>query len=120
MWKCGLASGMVSWNPNVPFNNTTGYVDETYIDSKNEYSSCYAMTDSNQHKDKWMVDSRCTDHLSPYLDDYVSKEDRKRNCKTVNGEIMPIFGPGTVLLKHNNGECNKTLVLTGVYYAPHV
>ena len=30
------------------------------------------------------------------------------------------YGPGTVLLKHNNGECNKTLMLTRVYYAPHV
>ena len=67
-----------------------------------------------------MVDSGCTDHLSSYLDDFVSKEDCKRNCKTANGKIMPIFGPGTVLLKHNNGECNKTLMLTRVYYAPHV
>ena len=33
---------------------------------------------------------------------------------------MPIYGPGIVLLKHNNRECNKTLMLTGVYYAPHV
>ena len=33
---------------------------------------------------------------------------------------MPIYGPGTVLLKHNNGEHNKTLMLTRVYYAPHV
>ena len=33
---------------------------------------------------------------------------------------MPIYGPGTVLLTHNNGECNKTLMLTGVYYAPHI
>ena len=111
---------MVSWNSNVPFDDTTGYVDETYFDSKHGYSLCYAVTDPNQHKDKWMVDSRCTDHLSPFLDDFVSKEDHKRNCKTANGEIMPIFGPGTVLLKHNNGERNKTLVLTGVYYAPHV
>ena len=33
---------------------------------------------------------------------------------------MPIYGPGTVLFKHNNGECNITLVLDGVYYAPHI
>ena len=118
MWKQGLASGMVSWNSNVPFNDTTGYVDETYFDSENGYSSCYAVTDC-QHKDKWMVDSGCTDHLSPFLSDFVSKEDRTRNCKTANG-TMPIYGPGTVLFKHNNGEHDITLVLDGVYYAPHI
>ena len=67
-----------------------------------------------------MVDSGSTDHLSPYLDDFVSKGGCKGNCKTANGELVPIYGPGTVLLKHNNGESNKTLMLTGVYYAPHV
>ena len=65
------------------------------------------VTDPNQHKDKCMVDSGCTDLLSPYLDDFVSKEDHKRNCKTANSEIMPIFGPGMVLLKHNNGNAIK-------------
>ena len=120
MWKHGLASGMVSWNSNVPLDDETGYVDETYFDSENGYSSCYVMTDLTKHKDKWMVDSRCTNHLSPYLDDFVSKEDHERNCKTANGKIMSIYGPGTVLLKHNNGEHHKTLVFTGVYYAPHV
>ena len=33
---------------------------------------------------------------------------------------MPIYGPGMVLLKHNNRKHNKTLLLTRVYYAPHV
>ena len=66
---------MVSWNSNVPFDDTTGYVDEMYFDSENGYSSCYAVTDY-QHKDKWMVDSGCTNHLSPFLSDFVSQEDR--------------------------------------------
>ena len=39
---------------------------------------------------------------------------------TANREIIPIYGPGVILLKHNNEEHNKTLVLTRVYYAPHV
>ena len=66
-----------------------------------------------------MVDSGCTNHLSPFLDDFVSKENRKRNCKTANG-TMPIYGPGTVVFKHNNGEHDITLVLDRVYYAPHI
>ena len=111
---------MVSWNSNVPFDDETGYVDKMYFNSKNGYSSCYTVTDSTNFKDKWMVDSGCTDHLLPYLDDFVSKEDHKRDCKTANSEIMPIYGPGIVLLKHDNRKHNKTLMLTGVYYAPHV
>ena len=79
---------MVSWDFNVPCDEETGYVDETYFDGDNGYSFCYAADDPIKHKDKWMVDSGCTDHLSPYLKDFVSKEDQKRNCKTANGEIM--------------------------------
>ena len=33
------------------------------------------MTDSVNDQDKWMVDSGCTEHLLPYLDNFVSKED---------------------------------------------
>ena len=91
MWKCGLASGIVSWNSNVPFDDETSYIDKTYFDSENGYSSCYMVTDPTKHKNRWMVDSRCTDHLSPYLDDFVSKEDCKRNFKIANSEIMPIY-----------------------------
>ena len=67
-----------------------------------------------------MVDSGCTNHLSPYPEDFVSRENHQQNCKTANGNIMPIFGPGTVILRHHNGERPRTLVLTRVHYAPHV
>ena len=43
MWKHGLASGMVSWNSNVPFDDITSYADEMYFDSENGYSSCYVV-----------------------------------------------------------------------------
>ena len=119
-WKCGLDSGMVTWNANVPYEDTTGYVDEFYFDSEIEYLSCYAIGNPYQHKDKWMVDSGCTDHLTPFPTDFVSRENHTRNCKTANSNIMPIFGPGTIIIRHHNGKHNRTLVLTGVYYAPHV
>ena len=81
---------------------------------------CYAVRNPYQHKDKWMVDSGCTDHLSPFPDNFVSWENNTRKCKTANSNTMPIFGPGTIILRHHNGEHNRTLMLTGVYYAPHV
>ena len=67
-WKRGLESGMVMWNTNVPYEDTTSYIDESYFDSEIGYLSCYVAAikgNPDQHKGKWMVDSGCTDHLSP-------------------------------------------------------
>ena len=44
-WKRGLDSGMVMWNTNVPYKDTTGYVDKSYFDSEIGYLSCYVATD---------------------------------------------------------------------------
>ena len=66
-WKWGLDSGMVTCNANVPYEDTTGYVDEFYFDSEIEYLSCYAIGNPYQNKDKWMVDSGCTNHLTHFL-----------------------------------------------------
>ena len=63
---------MVTWDTNVPYEDTTNYVDESYFDSKIEYLSCYATGYTTQHMDKWMVDSDCTDHLTPFPSDFVS------------------------------------------------
>ena len=119
-WKRGLDSGFVTWDTNVPNENTTSYVAKLHFDSQIRYLSCYAAGNPYQHRDKWMVDSSCTDHLSPFPEDFVSRENHQRNCMTANNNIMPIFGPGTIIIRHHNGEHNRTLVLTGVYYAPHV
>ena len=76
-WKHGLDSSMVTWDTNVPYGNTTGYVNKSYFDSEIGYLSCYVAAirgNPDQRKDKWMVDSGCTDHLSPYPEDFVSCE----------------------------------------------
>ena len=98
---------MVTQDTNVPCDEETSYVDEIYFDDNKGYSSCYAVSDSVKTEDKWMVDSSYTDHLSPYLNDFVSKKDCTRNCMTANREIIPIYGPGVILLKHNNEEHNN-------------
>jgi hypothetical protein len=114
-WKHGLDRRLIHLDDQVDYDSdVTGYFDASYDD----YSSCHVVADSESTRDIWMVDSGCTDHLSPYLDHVVSKEDQKRNCKTANGELMPIYGSGTVIFKHHNGEKDTTLVLTGVYHAP--
>ena len=106
-WKRGLDSSLVSWNSRPPNEDTTGYVEGSYkpfFDSEIGYLSCYAVGNQTKHKDKWMVDSGCTDHLSPFPEDFISRKNHTRNCKTANGNIMPIFGPGTVILRHHNGN----------------
>ena len=72
MWKRGLDSGMVTWDTNVPYEDTTGYIDKSYFDSEIGYLSCYAVGNQSKHKDKWMVDSGCTDHPPPFLNNFVS------------------------------------------------
>jgi hypothetical protein len=68
-----------------------------------------------------MVDSRCTDHLSPYLDDLFQKKIGNGIVRQLMENLcLYIYGPGTVILKHHNGEKDTTLVLTGVYHAPYV
>ena len=71
-------------------------------------------------KHLWLVDSGCSDHLSPFKSDFVSRGDQMRHCMTANGNLMHIYGPGTIIMKHFNGEETITLTLTGVWYAPHM
>ena len=41
-------------------------------------------------------------------------------CQVADGSMVPMYGPGTVVLRHFNGKEEKTVVLTGVWYAPGV
>jgi hypothetical protein len=71
-WKHGLDRRLIRLDNQADYeDDVTGYFDASYDD----YSSYYAVADSVSTRDTWMVDSGCTDYLSPYLDDFVSKED---------------------------------------------
>ena len=50
-----------------------------------------------------MIDSRCTDHLSPFLDDFVHLGTAKYSATVANGGKANMYGLGTVLLKQVDG-----------------
>ena len=60
MWKRGLDSSMVMWNTNVPYEDTTSYVDESYFDSEIGYLSCYS-----DSKNPFHTNPNCGVHSAP-------------------------------------------------------
>ena len=54
-------------------------------------------------KTHWMINSGCTDHLSPVLDDFVHFRNGKCSATVTNGGKVNMYGPGTVLLQQVDG-----------------
>ena len=66
-----------------------------------------------------MIDSGCTDHLSPFIDDFVHLEDQKQTVSVANGNKVSMYGPGTILIQQiNRGFKPSTVSLEEVWYAP--
>ena len=47
----------------------------------------------------WMIDSGCTDHLLPFIDDFVYLGDQKWTASVANGNKVSMYGPGTILIQ---------------------
>jgi hypothetical protein len=63
-----MAHGNMAWITVIHLDDQADYEDDVtgYFDtSYDDYSSCYAVADSVSTRDSWIVDSGCTDHLSP-------------------------------------------------------
>ena len=66
-----------------------------------------------------MIDSGCTDHLSPFLDDFVHLGTAKHSATVANGAKVNMHGPGTVLLKQVDGALLSIHIkLEDVWHAP--
>ena len=75
-------------------------------------------TEEDFTRHHWMIDSGCTDHLSPFLDDFAHLGNMVRHTVVANGQKVPMYGPGKILLN----QCIKgsePLVLKEVWYTPH-
>jgi hypothetical protein len=46
----------------------------------------------------WMIDSECTDHLSPYLDDFAHLDNTVHYAVVANGQKVPLHGPGKIIV----------------------
>ena len=95
-------------------------------DSENDddccyYSGAFALggdTEKDFARRHWMIDSGCTDHLSPFKDDFAHLGSKVRQAVVANGQTVPMYGPGKVIIQqHLKGS--EPLVLKEVWFAPH-
>ena len=94
-------------------------------DSENDddlcyYSGAFALggdLDKNFAKDHWMIDSGCTDHLTPFKDDFAHLGTTVCSATIANGQTVPMYGPGKIILESFKGS--EPIVLEEVWYAPH-
>ena len=70
-------------------------------------------------KNHWMIDSGCTDHLTPFLDDFVHLSKEVHYASITNGEWVPIYGLGKVIVQQwSQGQYFQPVTLEEVWYAP--
>ena len=75
-------------------------------------------TEEDFSRHHWMIDSGCTDHLSPFLDDFAHLGNMVQHTVVANGQKVPMYGPGKIIInQHIKGS--EPLVLQEVWYAPH-
>ena len=105
-------------------NRMTMYKTIVY-DSENDDDLCYYAgtfalggdLDKDLAKSHWMVHSGCTDHLTPFKDDFAHLGTAVRSASVANGQTVPMYGPGKIILQGFKGS--KPIVLDEVRYAPH-
>ena len=50
-------------------------------------------------KNHWMIDNGCTDHFTPFLDDFAHLSKEVCYASVANGERVPMYGPGKVIVQ---------------------
>ena len=85
------------------------------------YHSAFALggdTEEDFARHHWMIDSGCTNHLSPFWDNFAHLGNMVRHAVVANGQRVPIYGPGKIILNQRI-KGSESLVLKEVWYAPH-
>ena len=68
----------------------------------------------------WMIDSGCTDHLSPFEDNFIHLCTQTRYATVANGQQVSMHGPGKVVIQQQiKGKILPILTLQEVWFAPH-
>ena len=66
-----------------------------------------------------MIDSGCTDHLSPFINDFVHLGNQKQTASVANGNKVSMYDPGIILIQQINGGFKPpTMSLEEVWYVP--
>ena len=70
-------------------------------------------------KNHWMIDSDCIDHLTPFLDNFVHLSKEVCYASIANGERVPIYEPGKVIVQQwLQGQRFQSVILEEIWYAP--
>jgi hypothetical protein len=76
----------------------TGYSDTVLYEYDNENDDLYCYladfplegeTDEEFARHHWMIDSGCTDHLSPFKDDFAHLQNQVQHTIVANGQRVP-------------------------------
>ena len=66
-----------------------------------------------------MIDSGCTDHLTPFLDDFAHLSKEVYYAFVANGEWVPMYGLSKVIVQQQSqGQHFQPVTLEEVWYAP--
>ena len=95
-----------------PIGNQMSMYETIVYDSENDddlcyYSGTFALggdPDKDFAKDHWMVDSGCTDHLTPFKDDFAHLGTTVCSAIVANGQTVPMYGPGKTILESFKGS----------------
>ena len=70
-------------------------------------------------KTHWMIDSGCTDHLTPFLDDFAHLSKEVHYASVANRERVPMHGPDKVIVQQQSqGQYFQPVTLEEVWYTP--
>ena len=66
-----------------------------------------------------MINSGCTDHLTPFLDDFAHLSKKVYYASVANGERIPMYGPGKIIVQQQSQEQHfQPVTLEEVWYTP--
>ena len=93
-------------DPGVRLSNYTSDRLVYGYDSKNDndyylYHGAFTLggdTEEDFTRHHWMIDSGCTNHLSPFLDDFAHLGNMVHHTVVANGQKVPMYGPGKIIL----------------------
>ena len=66
-------------------------------------------------KNHWMIDSGCTDHLTPFMDNFAHLGKEVHYASVANEERIPMYGPCKVIVQQQSqGQCFQPVTLKEV------
>jgi len=84
------------------YNDNVMYRYDNEYDGLDCYHSAYALggdSDKLFARHHWMIDSGCTDHLSPFKDDFAHLGNQVHYAVIANRQKVPMYGLGKIIIQ---------------------